>query len=528
MKKFIKIICISLFFLIPSGCGKHASSEKKTEAAIFFRLTENPVTLDPCQVVDVTGGELCAKIFSGLVRYDENLEIVPDLAREYEIQDEGRRYLFVLRDHLQFADGTPITASDVIFSWKRVLHPKTLSPRNWVFAMIKGASAFMKGETEELPGLISPDEHTVIVELEKPFAPFLSLITMPAASVVSRTYYHMNNHDMAHKPLGSGPYCFEKWDPDIRIILKPNPFYFLQTKRPCLVYKVIPEEASALAMLSTGELDIMKLPRQQTEIWKKKFSSLCFASVEELNTYYIGFDMRKPWIDLPFRKAVASAVNIQELIESIMGGQAVPASTPVPSVLIKNITPSPAISYSNNNAREFLIQSQAKEKKLIFLAPSVKETVSISTIILDQLKRLGLDVELKVLDWSSFKEALSKGEGDIFVLSWWADYADPENFLFPTFYSANKGPAGNRVYYKNTKMDEALLELQTQTNPVNRRQILSMILNQIHHDLPWIPLWHRVSTYAISSRIKGFTPFPLYSMDKGLNIYVNDTRSDSR
>jgi oligopeptide transport system substrate-binding protein len=517
-----KLFVIIILFFIPLGCGKNNPPSDSELPRIFFRLTENPVTLDPAQVVDVTGGELCAKMFSGLVRYDENLKIVPDLAQTFKISDDGKAYTFQLREDLRFSDGTPLTASDVLFSWKRLLSPLTLSPRNWVLNMIQGAPSFIKGESKDLPGLKTPDKRTIEIRLEKPFAPFLSLLTMPAAAVLPSGYYQSRENDSAHAPRGSGPYLFDQWETDVQILLKPNPFYWVKSKRPVLIYKIVPEEASALAMLSAGELDIIKLPRQQSKEWKRQFPSFHFSSVEELNTYYIGFDLRKPWLDLPFRKAVAAAVNSKELIDSVMGGQAVPATSPVPSLLMKGIPPFSGIPYSEENARLLLSQSQARNKKLVFLNPSVKETVSIASIIQDKLKRLGLSIEMKVYDWSSFKDALSRGEGDLFVLSWWADYADPENFLFPTFYSGNKGPSGNRVYYENKKTDSLLLELQNQIDPVQRTQVLSSIVNQVREDLPWVPLWHRVSVYAIAPRVRHFTPFPLYSMDKGLDLSVDE------
>lgn len=472
--------------------------------------------------VDVTGGELIAKIFSGLLRIDENLKIVPDLAESYRMENGGLRWVFTLRTDARFSDGSAVTPEDVVFSWKRVLEPKSLSPRKWVFENILGAKSYSNGKTDVLEGLKIKDSRTIVVELEKYFAPFLHLLTMPAASIVSQKSYENPGVDAAHTPLGSGPFKLTQWTPDVSVALEPNIFYPSQNAvRPSLLYSVIPEDASALSMLATGELDILKLPRQQLTSLKTRFPDHTFQDVQELNTYFIGFDHRKSYLDLSFRKAVAHLVQKQVWSKTLLGEQAEPAFSPVPSILIPHILLPHLPEYSEEKAKALFTQSAAFGKKMVLLISSSKENFPLAETLQAQLKKIGVSMELKALDWAAFKEALVKGEGDLFYLSWWGDYADPENFLYPPFHSANHGAGGNRVYYKNPNMDTLLETLRIEKGETDRNKILTDILTLFANDLPWVPLWHRKTVFAVSKRVKNFNAVPLYSMDKGVTLELH-------
>lgn len=489
LKKTFNFTIIFLLFLA-SGCWKNDEATN-----IHLRLTENPITLDPTQVVDVTGGEICAKIFSGLLKFDDQFNIVPELAKSFEILNNGLIIKFTLKDNLKFSNGYNLSSEDVLFSFERLLSKDFLSPRKWILEKIKKITVI--------------DQLNFEIELSTPFVQFLSLLTMPAASIISKKSFLEDK-----KIIGSGPYFLEKWINDVKIILKPNINYvFNKNLKNTIVYKIIPEDSTAVTMICLNELDILKIPRQQTEFLKNKLTNFNFQSIEELNTYFIGFDHRKPYIDSYFKTSVASIINRKSLIKSILNNQANAAFSPIPSILF-NYNNNKLPEYNPALAQNLIKKSQAFEKKIIFLVPSVKETILTASIIQDELKKINLDVELKIMDWSAFKEAISKGEADMFLMSWWADYADPENFLYPTFHSKNIGSLGNRVYYINPKLDQLLDNLHTELNLNNRINLQKQMIDIINSELPWIPLWHKTSIYAVSPKISNYSAEPLYSMEK--------------
>jgi ABC-type transport system substrate-binding protein len=247
-----------------------------------------------------------------------------------------------------------------------------------------------------------------------------------------------------------------------------------------------------------------------------------FQEVQELNTYFIGFDHRKPYLDLAFRKTVAHLTQKELWIKTLLGGQAEAALSPIPGILMPKIPVPPLPEYSEEKAKTLFTQSAAFGRKIIFLIASSKENFPLAETLQANLKKIGASVELKVLDWSAFKEALIQGEGDLFYLSWWGDYADPENFLYPPFHSINQGAGGNRVYYKNPQMDTLLEMFRMEPQEEKRKKILMDTLDVFTKDLPWVPLWHRKTVFAVSKRVENFTAVPLYSMDKGVDWKVKN------
>jgi len=511
MKLFKFISSLFLLFLF-FGCGRSSIDQNR----LYFRFGETPKTIDPAFVVDVTEGELAVKIFSGLVRFNDNLKIVPELAQSFIVSIDGLSINFTLKKDLKFSDGSSLKATNVLSSWKRILNPKNPSPRKWVLENIKGAKDYLAKKTDNLSGFIIKDDLNFKIILEKPFSPFLSLLTMPAASIVKEI-----SDNKATSLIGAGPYVIEHFQRDQYISIKPNKHYYSgKGTRPDITFKIIPEDASAVAMMSTGELDMIKIPRSQINYLKKQLKNHNFSQVAELNTYYLGFNHRKDYLDLNFRKACELAIDKQALINAVFGGNALVANTPVPPSLLSGISSKKPIIYNPEKAKEFLRKSKAYDKKLVFMVPSKKESISVAVIIQDQLKQIGASVELSISDWSAFKDNLNKGNGDIFYMSWWADYADAENFLFPTFYSKNTGSLGNRAFFKDKELDILLTKLQLESRKTKQNIILSDSLNILSQKLPWIPLCHRSSVYAVSKKISGFKAKPMYSMDKGLLLSI--------
>ncbi len=174
----------SLFLAAVLGC--HRSDEGRLPGYLYLRLNNNPTTLDPALITDVQGGGIAAKLFNGLVRFNENLDIVPDIARSWQLSEDQRTYTFRLRFDVSFSNGRKITARDVKYSFERVLIPQTKAPLTWVLDKIEGANDVIAGKTTDLAGVRVVNDHTLAIKLEKPFGPFLSLLAMTTAYVVPR------------------------------------------------------------------------------------------------------------------------------------------------------------------------------------------------------------------------------------------------------------------------------------------------------------------------------------------------------
>ncbi|REJ35253.1 MAG: ABC transporter substrate-binding protein, partial [Bacillota bacterium] len=221
-------------------------------------IANDPPTLDPAYSVAAVDGMLIALLYDGLIGFDTDGRPIPNLAARWEISDDNRTYTFYLVDNAYFHNGKHFTAEDVKYSFERVLHPDTASPRTWVLDRIEGAKEFMAGEASEVSGIRVIDPYTIQITLAEPFAPFLSMLGMPAAHIVDRNEiekYADPRTDYAFQPVGTGPFKFVSFNPGDRITLAAHENYHYG--RPYLdgiVYRVINDQATLIAEFEAGTL----------------------------------------------------------------------------------------------------------------------------------------------------------------------------------------------------------------------------------------------------------------------------------
>jgi len=495
------------------------SSQNREQGYVYYRLSANPTTLDPAFIVDVSGGAIAAKLFNGLVRLNPDLDIAPDIAKHWTISKDGLRYRFYLKEGLRFSNGREVTAKDFKYSFQRVLSPQTASPNTWVFEKILGAKDYLKGQTKDVKGIRVLGRQVLEIRLESPFSPFLYLLTMTPAYVVPEEEVKRLGPDFSSNPVGTGPYILGHWAPNRELVLEKRDDYFdTPPKVKGIVYRIIPEDLTALAEFELGNLDAISLPGSQYSRYKnsKKWSNL-IVSIEGLNTYYLGLNCSKPPFNDPdMRRAVSHAIDREKILRTIYEGRGRLASGAVPDSLRKWTPPTP---YDYNPKRAKEIFSLKKPKEVLFYVTADSEVVDMAEVIQAYLKDAGLKVSLRQLEWSAYKEAINKGEPDMFWLSWWADYPEPENFLYPLFHSSNIGPPGNRTRYSNPEVD-ALIEKGRLSFGKERDRAYERAESIIVSDAPWVFFWHR-NDYAVRQRwLKGFKLYPIYSMDKGTEVEI--------
>jgi ABC-type transport system substrate-binding protein len=486
-----------------------------------LRLTSNPTTLDPALIVDVPGGGIGAKLFNGLVRFDERLHIVPDVAEFWKISDDGLTYTFYLKKGISFSNGREVTADDFKYSFERVLSPVTRSSNTWVLDRIKGAKDFMGGKTKEIKGIKVKDDTTILITLEEPFSPFIDLLCMTAAYVVPREEVEKQGSEFSTHPVGTGPFVLQEWRHNRHLVLESRDDYFEGSPHvKGIIYKIIPEDLTAVAEFETGGLDILPIPASEFKRYRQsgQWRELV-TGAPGINTYYLGFNCeRPPFSDPVLRKAVNYAVDREKILKTLYEGRGELASGPVPPLLRK--WPSPEnISYDPERARQLMKEAgfpNGLTIKIYLTADS--EVLDILEAIQGYLSGVGIHAELRQLEWSAYKDAINRGEPDAFWLSWWADYPDPENFLFPLFHSRNFGPAGNRTRYKNPEVDTLIEKGQKSMNENSRNEYYGKAEEMIVNDSPWVFFWHRAEFTVRQPRVKNYKIYPIYSIDKGMDV----------
>ncbi len=512
----IRILSLILFFFIFNSC----SVKNRLPDYIYYRLNTDPTTLDPALITDVTGGYISAKIFNGLVKLDTNLNVVPDIAKSWEVSDRGTEYIFHLKQDVKFTNNREVTADDFKYSFKRILSPTGKSPNSWVLDKISGAREYMQGRATDVSGIEIQDRYTLKIRLEQPFSPFLHLLTMTAAYVLPKEEVERLGADFSSHPVGTGPFLLKEWKNNNEIILARNNHYFSgRAKIGGIIYRIIPEDLTAVTEFELGNLDVITVPASEyaryraSAKWKKYL-----AAVPGLNIYYLGFNCSRPPFDnIDLRKAVSYAIDREKILKTFYENRGRLAQGPVPDVLRKwrMLFPYP---YNPQEAKRIIDAEGLKERTILFYITADQEVTDMAEIIQFYLNKAGLKVRIKQLEWSAYKSAVNKGEADLFWLSWWADYPDPENFLFPLFHSSNHGAGGNRSRYSNPEVDRLIEAGQKALDISERDEYYRLAEKTIDEEVPLVFFWHKTDFTLRQPYLKNYKLYPIYNIDKGVEV----------
>jgi len=514
MRRLLLLFTIALGLL---GCGRGRDPH-----TLYVSLDADPTTFDPALIQDVAGGEIAAKLFNGLLRYDEQGTLIPDLAERYEVSSDGRTFTFHLRSEARFITGQPVTARDVKFSFERLLRPETSAPRPWVLEKVTGYDAFRKGQLTELPGVQVVDERTVTISLDEPFAPFLSRLTLPGGSILPEREVERLGDDFAARPVGTGPFVLETYKPSESIALKANPDYFDGPPTiDRLVYRIIKEPMPRVAEFRRGALDVISIPQARLqEFLSDPVLKELVIGEPGLNTYFLGFNCtRAPFDDVRVRRAFSYAVNRAELLRTVLKDRAVLAVGPIPPGLAGYDPSLKGYGYEPERARKLLSEAGwDPDREVELILPSAKETMDLVGAVADSFRRVGVRVRVSPRERSTFKVLLRRGNFDLYYYSWWADYMDAENFLAPLFFSTPDRSAGNATGYFNPRVNRLIRAAQQDLDETGRLQLYRQIQRLVVADAPRIFLWHRKLFIAVQPWVRNYGIYPLYNINKGNQV----------
>lgn len=507
------------------SCG---SRQERLPGHLYLRLGTNPTTLDPAFIIDVSGASITAKLFNGLVRFDDDMSVAPDIALSWEISPDGRTYRFSLRDDVAFTSGRKVTAHDFKYSFERVLYPGTKSPRSWVLDRIDGAREYQQGTVSEVSGIRVVDDRRLEITLRERFAPFISLLAMPAAYVVPKEEVERWRDDFGGHPVGTGPYMLADWQQGRGVLLAANPAYF--DRKPYLkgiYYRIIPDEMTAVVEFGQGNLDILAVPASEYGRFRRdpEWNRLIVTG-PGLNVYYLGMNCQRPPFDDPrVRRAMNHAIDREKILRTIMEGRGTLAAGPIPPFLLQTQTNDTGYRYDPSESRRLLAEAGHPNGIDATLYLNLdQDTLDMVEVIQGYFKQVGIRITLRQLEWSAFKAAVVNGEADAFWLSWWADYPDPENFLFPVFHSSNAGAGGNRVRFSDPETD-LLIEAAAKVGSEEERNILyRSVQHRIVSLAPWVFMWHKAEVLIHQPWVRGVKLFPLASADKGMDVSIEAGR----
>src|SRR5699024_9230447 len=325
-----------------------------------------------------------------LVTFDENMDIVPNLAKDWE-QVDDLTWEFSLEGDIQFHDGTPFDADAVKVTFDRLLDPDTGSPQRDKISMIDE--------------VIVVDNLTVQLKLSEPYSPILSILSSQEASIMSPEVIKNDEGSLSDHPVGTGPFIFDSWESGKSIkLIKNEDYWGTAAKVDEIIFEVIPEDATRLAMIETGEAQLSdNIPVSEIDRIENS-ESMNLIRTEGLAVEYVGFNIQKaPFDDLNLRKAVSHAIEREAIITGIYNDVGTLAnSTMSPNVFgySEDITP---YDYDVTKAKELLDKSEFDEDtEITLITNDRKERINMAEVIQSQLKGIGLNVKIQVLEYGAY------------------------------------------------------------------------------------------------------------------------------
>ncbi|MCK4260380.1 MAG: ABC transporter substrate-binding protein [Halanaerobiales bacterium] len=532
MKKRMAVLVLVLILgLVLAGCvGQKKEPEKKEGApappqvkeedkfggTFQGRLASDPPNLDPAFVTDTTSSKVADNIFDGLVQYDKDLKVVGAIAKDWDISEDGLVWKFNLNKGVKFHNGREVKASDVDFSFTRLLDPATKSPRSWLFENVKGVSAFQTGDTDKVEGFEVIDDYTFQITLEKSFTPFLSVLAMTNASVVPKEEVERYGEDFTSHPIGTGAFKLVEWMHDDHLTLERFDDYF--EGKPYLekiVFRVIPEDSPAFAEYQQGNIfDLETIPDGELErVLKGEEFKDELIKKPRLGVYYIGMNTQKaPFNNLKVRQAVNHAVNKNLIAEVLRHGTVIPAKGILPPGMPGYNEDLKSLEYDLEKAKQLLSEagySDGIPEEIELSFNTSKGHQMIAEAVQADLKEVGINIKLVNMDWGVYIEKVDEGESQMFRLGWIGDYPDPDNFLYVLLHSKNAGSGGNGAFYENAEFDE-LTEKARGMKPGDERIKIYQQAEQIAiNDAPWIPIYYYTNLILRKPKVNGYQVTPI-------------------
>jgi ABC-type oligopeptide transport system substrate-binding subunit len=505
-------------FLLWEQAAKTESPDRPLPAPHGLRVAlVEPPTLDPGLAYDVGSHVAIDQLFSGLVELSPEMGVTPDVARSWEMLDEGRKYIFHLWDDVRWSDGVQVTAGDFEYAWKRVLDPATPSQVGSVLYDIKEARAYHKGHVSDpdLIGVQAVDESTLVVELEGPTSYFPHLLTFSPTFPVPR--HVVETHGEAWTEEGNlvtnGPFRLLAWERGESMLLERNPTYHRRMKgnlQQVELWFRATEPAGWLQLYEDNRLEVLffeLLPLTDWERARQRHAGE-YVSVPSLETYYVGFGVRRPpFDDLRVRRAFALATDRESLAHVTLRGYAFPATGGYVPPGMPGHSPGIGLPYDPEQARLLLADAgypggQGFPELEVFTAGTPLEVSTVENLQTQWLHNLGVEITLKHLNWGEMLDRLSREDPHMWSMGWGADYPDPDNFLRVGQWRPTGGWR-NELY---DRLIEGARRGTDQGERIGMYQQAELILVQ---EAPILPLYHFRSHLLVKPWVRRYPTSPM-------------------
>ncbi|HLR37140.1 MAG TPA: ABC transporter substrate-binding protein [Chitinophagaceae bacterium] len=519
---FLGVILIGLFGLL--SCKE----ESKSNATIFrMNMAEGLETTDPAFAKSKTVIWVDHQLYNTLVKTDPQLHIIPSLAKSWEVSEDGKIFTFHLRTDVYFHDnksfkggnGRKMVASDVVYSFKRIMDPETASAGAWVF----------NGKVDPDVGFVALNDSTFQLKLLKPFHPILGILTMPYCSIVPKEVVEKYGKDFRSHPCGTGPFQLKYWNEGQVLILEKNPHYFEKDSSghslPYLdAVKVtfVSSKVTEFLMFVQGELDFLndvdvsykdELLTKSGRLQKSFRDNIIMLQEPYLNTEYLGFlvdstntnVIHSPVTNRKVRLAINYGFDREKIAMYLKNNIVEPA--------YGGFVPDGLPAYDTSEVKGYHYNS-SKARKLLAAAGypdgqglppitlySTQEHADVANLVAAQLRQIGVVINVTIEQAGMLRDMAAKSQIPFFRADWIADYPDAESFL-ACFYSKNPAPP-NYSRFSNATFDRLYERAITENNDSIRHHLYHKMEHIVLDYAPVVPLYYDESVMFIHPWVKG-------------------------
>ncbi len=480
--------------LVFLGCS---TSEPRPEFVVA--IESYPSSLDPRYPLDAYSSKVQSLVFNGLLKLDDQLNLIPDLAESYEWVSDTR-LRFHLKEGVKFHDGRPLRVVDVLATYEVLKDPAKGSPLHATFKKIRQMNAI--------------DERTLEIELQEAYVPFLTALTVGIVPADAK-----NQEDFRNHPIGTGPFRFvdkrnDRW---IRLAAYEN-YFEVPPKIHDLQILTVPDDTTRVLMMLRREVDLVQNAIPWTYVpWLEAHSDLQKKIEPGINYVYLGFNLRDPILKQQrVREAIAMALDRESLIRYQMEGLGRPATgvlAPGNPFYEGQVSVEP---YDPEAAKLLLDQAgfsdpdgdgPKKRFTLSYKTSNKRDRVAMARAIADQLGVVGIGVELQPYEWGTFFRDIRTGNFQMYS-STWVGVSDPDIY-FNLFHSSMIPPQGaNRGFYQNEFMDTWVEAARKESDPEQRHSYYSQVQKMLSLELPYVSLWYEDNVVFMQPEVTGYTLRP--------------------
>lgn len=454
-------------------------------AVLRAAIGGEPDQLDPHRTSSYFSFQVLENVFDTLVEPDENLEMQPALAESWTVSDDQLTWTFELRDGVTFHDGSAFTAEDVVYSYDRIVDDELANA--WKFAAVTD--------------VVAVDEDTVTITVAQPTPNLLSnLGGFKGMAIVSEE--NVTSGDIQTKPIGTGPFKVDSVVSGDSITLTANADYW--GGAPALggvTFSFISEPATALAALRSGEVDWTDVVPDQQVAELQENEDLTLETSPSSDYWYLALNENKaPWDDVRVRQAIAYAIDRDAIVQATSYGTAQENQLAIPEDSVW-FTGYDTYSTDLDKAKQLLDEAGFTGGTLDFLATSdYPETVTAAQIIASNLEPLGIDVQIRQPDFSTWLDEQNSGNFDLLMMGWLGNI-DPDDFYYAQHHSTG---GSNAQGYSNPQVDELLDAGRTETDEATRKDLYAQAATIIADEASYIYLYNPSVIQAWSPKVEGY------------------------